>query len=275
MSSPTSAAEEVPGARGAAVCRRAAASIVVFVTAALLLLGGTVGAPRVALTLGMVVTAVALLAGAARGQCATLRARAERYAAIIDALGEGIIVRDGHGRLLDANPAAIGLTGLTREQLRSSSPSADTAHLTLVQEDGAPADDRALAAVLGLPSSAPRRQVMGVRDDGRLRWLLVQVDHLDAADAVVTSLVDVTAQVVGGPAHPVVHRRPVRTIDQAVRDGSQASLLLPVCMHCKSIRTDAGDWEPLEAFFTARAPMLFSHGVCPACEASHYPPAQS
>jgi len=47
--------------------------------------------------------------------------------------------------------------------------------------------------------------------------------------------------------------------------------LLPICSHCKSIKNEAGDWEPLEAFMSERSGADFSHGLCPNCVREHYP----
>jgi hypothetical protein len=47
--------------------------------------------------------------------------------------------------------------------------------------------------------------------------------------------------------------------------------LLPICMHCKSIRNDAGTWETLEGYISTRTPASFTHGLCSACAQQHYP----
>ena len=47
--------------------------------------------------------------------------------------------------------------------------------------------------------------------------------------------------------------------------------LLPICCFCKSIRTQEGDWEPLEAYISDRSEAQFSHGFCPSCGKEHYP----
>lgn len=47
--------------------------------------------------------------------------------------------------------------------------------------------------------------------------------------------------------------------------------LLPICMHCKSIRSDDGSWENLEHYVSSRSPTRFSHGLCAACAEKHYP----
>ena len=47
--------------------------------------------------------------------------------------------------------------------------------------------------------------------------------------------------------------------------------LLPICCFCKSIRTQAGDWERLETYISKRTEAEFSHGFCPSCADEHYP----
>ena len=46
--------------------------------------------------------------------------------------------------------------------------------------------------------------------------------------------------------------------------------LLPLCSVCKSIRNEAGAWEPLETFISSRSDADFTHGLCPKCVAQHY-----
>jgi hypothetical protein len=47
--------------------------------------------------------------------------------------------------------------------------------------------------------------------------------------------------------------------------------VIPICSHCRKIRTDVGDWQQLEEYVRERSEADFSHGVCPDCTARHYP----
>ena len=58
-----------------------------------------------------------------------------------------------------------------------------------------------------------------------------------------------------------------RTLDRHVQT---LEGLLPICCFCKSIRTKAGDWEPLETYISKRSEAQFSHGFCPSCGKAHY-----
>ena len=47
--------------------------------------------------------------------------------------------------------------------------------------------------------------------------------------------------------------------------------VIPICMHCKNIRSDDASWQKLEAYISNHSDAIFSHGICPDCIAEHYP----
>jgi hypothetical protein len=47
--------------------------------------------------------------------------------------------------------------------------------------------------------------------------------------------------------------------------------MLPICAHCKKIRDDQDNWQPMEFYISQRSEAKFSHGVCPDCLREHYP----
>ena len=49
--------------------------------------------------------------------------------------------------------------------------------------------------------------------------------------------------------------------------------LLPICSHCKSIRSDEGYWRSVEHYIASHTEAQFSHGICPVCLKRHYPEA--
>ena len=46
--------------------------------------------------------------------------------------------------------------------------------------------------------------------------------------------------------------------------------VLPICMHCKRIRDDAGGWSQIERYVASHSEATFSHGICPTCMMTHY-----
>lgn len=47
--------------------------------------------------------------------------------------------------------------------------------------------------------------------------------------------------------------------------------LIPICSYCKGIRNDQGFWQSVESFIKSHDNVEFSHGVCDACMAKHFP----
>ncbi len=47
--------------------------------------------------------------------------------------------------------------------------------------------------------------------------------------------------------------------------------ILPICMYCKEIRDDKGDWSQLEKYISDHSEARFSHGICDKCLEKHYP----
>lgn len=48
--------------------------------------------------------------------------------------------------------------------------------------------------------------------------------------------------------------------------------ILPICSHCRNIRSEAGVWSQLETYVQGHSEALFSHGICPDCELRIYGP---
>lgn len=46
--------------------------------------------------------------------------------------------------------------------------------------------------------------------------------------------------------------------------------MLPICMHCKSIRDDRQSWRKLEEYISEHSDARFSHGICDNCMRRHH-----
>jgi hypothetical protein len=47
--------------------------------------------------------------------------------------------------------------------------------------------------------------------------------------------------------------------------------LIPICLYCKGIRNDKGDWSTVEKFIKQFSNVEFTHGVCNQCMWQHFP----
>lgn len=60
-------------------------------------------------------------------------------------------------------------------------------------------------------------------------------------------------------------------LQAALREVKTLQGIIPICSHCKNIRTAKGDWQRIEAYVHAHSDADFSHGVCPECLRKYYP----
>jgi hypothetical protein len=62
-----------------------------------------------------------------------------------------------------------------------------------------------------------------------------------------------------------------RALQSALDEIKTLRGILPICMYCKQIRTDAGIWVQIEKYVREHSHADFTHGVCPDCLREHFP----
>lgn len=63
----------------------------------------------------------------------------------------------------------------------------------------------------------------------------------------------------------------IEKLQKALDDVKTLRGLIPICAHCKKIRTDEGPWQQLEEYIKNNSNASFSHGLCPDCAHKLYP----
>ena len=101
-----------------------------------------------------------------------LQASERRYHSVLEALSEGVVMRDLDGRVVTFNKSAERILGSVADELveRSGPPL-----VPLIHEDGSPYPGHELPIMVSLRTGEPQRGiVMGVDDsDGPIRWISV------------------------------------------------------------------------------------------------------
>lgn len=62
----------------------------------------------------------------------------------------------------------------------------------------------------------------------------------------------------------------VDELQQALDEVRELRQLLPICMHCKSIRDDDNTWQQLETYISEHYDTSFTHSLCDNCRETHY-----
>lgn len=110
---------------------------------------------------------------ARRAQEAELRESEERFRKIFENLTQGVLVHDAAGRIVDANPAAERITGLSRTEMRQAPPvDRDGA----IDEYGNPLPREKRPSLIALATGRPvDAYVMGIvnHKSGERRWVNV------------------------------------------------------------------------------------------------------
>jgi PAS domain S-box-containing protein len=120
-----------------------------------------------------------------------------QYRALVEALAEGVVVQDAQGQIIEFNPAALRILGLTEDQIRGRT-SMDPKWRAF-REDGKDFPGEEHPAMVALKTGKPVSNVtMGLRlpnDD--IRWILINANPTETPEGrrATTTFSDITALV--------------------------------------------------------------------------------
>lgn len=158
-------------------------------------------------------------------------------AQIVEMMDAAVLVIDGHGRVLDANPALARLVGTSPDQLIGQ---------------GTP------TVLAGAPELA---QWLARADSGVTEAVWETALGPRRCEAQLARLPD--EMVDGGLSILIIHDR--TALAQARQQVEMLEGLLPICARCKRIRDDQGYWRTVEAYLESHRGIMFTHGLCPTC----------
>jgi len=170
-------------------------------------------------------------------------------------LDAALQTRPQDGAILYANPAACRLFGYTLDEFRALGRSA-------VVDLSDPKIRSAMAQRL---ETGQFQGVLPMRrkDGSRFLAALSSAVYTDSSGEQRNSMFvwDFTEQAQREEALRVVNAE----LSRALAEVRLLQGILPICCYCKRIRNDKHDWQQVEAYLEARAPVQFSHGICPTC----------
>ena len=113
-------------------------------------------------------------------------------------------------------------------------------------------------------------EFVGLDGQKRVVSLKVGAPQLRSGEQIIVGLIrDVTAS----RQMEQSLKSKIEELERARREVKQLQGLLPICMHCGSIRADDGRWQSVEAYVHEHTEAKFSHGLCDSCLEERYPVA--
>jgi PAS domain-containing protein len=202
---------------------------------------------------GFAVSGALLILGLSRFRLLDIMPIARAH--LVERMGDGLLVLDGKNRIVDANPAAQRIFDIGPAALGRPVEEVSTLLGRILPQAAGKEDFR----TEGVISSDPQKHF-----DLHISALS---DRLGSLEGRVVVLRDVTAR-----THAERDReRLILELRSALADIKVLRGLLPICVGCKKIRDDRGNWKNLEEFVEERSDAQFSHGLCEECMSRLYP----
>ena len=175
---------------------------------------------------------------------------------LIESMGDGVLVLNNDGVLVDINPAGQRLTGL--------SPA------TCIGKN----IDALMASWPEFLSLCREKQSFDYKVPGR-------GDSVQCLDVNAIELMDPSGSKCGRLIilRDITERKKLEaeredlicSLQEALERVKTLKGLLPICANCKKIRDDSGYWHQVEVYFHEHSGTDFSHGLCPECARTLYP----
>lgn len=204
--------------------------------------------------------------------------QAEKYfLAIANTTNDMIHLNDFEGRIIYANQATEVILGYQLAEVVGR-PAFDIVH----PDDHETVKDAMASLAAGDPMLT--REIRVCKKDGscvevEVRGFLVDLEDKKYIGAIIRDITkrkeDERELAVYREGLEDKVKERTRSLENALAEIKTLKGILPICMHCKKIRDDAGYWNRIENYIRANSEAEFSHGICPDCLAEHCPELKS
>lgn len=114
-----------------------------------------------------------------------------------------------------------------------------------------------------------------VEDDNLPVPLLVTCSPIFDGDEQVVGVVHISRDVSEEQYRDRMRDKLIAELNEALTDLKVLTGILTICVSCKSVKDDGGDWVRVEKFIAENTKAMFSHGICPDCVQKLYPDLNS
>jgi PAS domain S-box-containing protein len=102
--------------------------------------------------------------------------------------------------------------------------------------------------------------------NGQIRHVMATyTPHIDVDDGAVRGFIAHIADVTPMKALEASLREANAALQHSLDQMRELRVIVPICVYCKSVRTDQNHWQPVETYIHRFTAAQFSHGICPQC----------
>lgn len=175
---------------------------------------------------------------------------------VVDGIGDGVLVLDEQGRIVDLNPAGARLLRLPAASVVGRSGADVTAQQPALSE-----------RLRCLAESRSEVTINAADGEAHFDVMISALRRHSRISGWVVVLRDVTARRRAEAEREVL----IGELQEALKRIRTLRGLIPICASCKKVRDDQGYWQQVEEYVRAHSEASFTHAICPDCMRRLYP----
>jgi PAS domain S-box-containing protein len=179
-------------------------------------------------------------------------------AAIIDSANDAIISKNLEGIVQSWNPAAEIIFGYTAEEMVGHS-------IMRLIPKGCEEEEMNILFRLRAGERISNHFTRRVHKNGHLVPVALTISPIKSFDGKIVGASKIARDISMEQKAKIAQEELIERLQKALAEIKTLRGLIPICMHCKSIRNDQGYWQALEAYFDDHSEFKFTHGICPKC----------
>jgi PAS domain S-box-containing protein len=175
-----------------------------------------------------------------------------------------ITIRDAEGRIRYTSPSFHRVMGYTQQEMIGSTG------FELLHPEDRPNVENAMAEFWKTPGARDSIQYRARHANGS--WVSIEVVAYNLLDHPVIQGVVINGRDISNRKRDeAVKDQLIWELQQALSGANTLTGVLPICASCKRIQDESGKWQQIELYLRERAPVEFSHGICPECSQLWFP----
>lgn len=184
-------------------------------------------------------------------------------------IGDAVIATDSKGAIIFMNPAAEALTGW--QQAEAIGLELPLVFSVMNEEMQAALGNQAIIAIQSGKTLVLDNHTLLIAKNRRLVPIADSVAPIKDEQGNIVGAVLVFQDISERRQAEAEREQLITELQEALDTIQVLSGIIPICASCKRIRTEQGDWQPIELYIRDHSQAEFSHGICPDCVAKLYP----